>query len=304
MDEQDILRRLHLNEALFRNVCIVKQRYDIEPNNKDHIGAYIEYQDIMELRDDFLNELADSIVEWIYNSEKFTDLKMKAEKRGKTESAASSEIIRRAKEKFRSNHNSDEILIQGQLGELLLFHFIQKCFGAVPILRKMKINTSSQHERFGADAIHYKIENGKNIIILGEAKTYTSNYRFSQAFSNAIDSIIDTYKNHRKELNSYLHEDFLDEEMNKVAEEYLNNSLNNVEIQLVVIVTYNESKSLTKSSESEIKTQIEEIISNRYKNFDNNRIDISNNPILNRITYIVFPVWDLLNLAEEFQKKI
>ena len=34
---------------------------------------------------------------------------------------------------------------------------------AVPLLRKMKITTSSQHERFGADAIHYKVENGKNI---------------------------------------------------------------------------------------------------------------------------------------------
>lgn len=34
----------------------------------------------------------------------------------------------------------------------------------------MKIATSSEHERFGADAIHYKIQDAKNIIILGEAK--------------------------------------------------------------------------------------------------------------------------------------
>ena len=29
---------------------------------------------------------------------------------------------------------------------------------AVPLLRKMSITTSSGHESFGADAIHYKIE--------------------------------------------------------------------------------------------------------------------------------------------------
>ena len=56
---------------------------------------------------------------------------------------------------------------------------------ATPLLRKMKIATSSEHERFGADAIHYKIQDAKNIIILGEAKTYSSNYKFATAFSDA-----------------------------------------------------------------------------------------------------------------------
>lgn len=36
----------------------------------------------------------------------------------------------------------------------------------------------------------------------------------------------------------------------------------------------------------------------------NNKIDVENNPILRRITYIVFPVWDLKGLVEEFQKMI
>lgn len=89
----------------------------------------------------------------------------------------------------------------------------------------MRITTSKSHERFGADAIHFKIENGKPIVILGEAKTYTSNYKFKEAFGDAIESIITTYSTHRKELNLYVHEDFLDETMNDVAEQYLNNNL-------------------------------------------------------------------------------
>ena len=127
---------------------------------------------------------------------------------------------RKALQKFRKG-SEDKLLVQGQFGELLLFHFIQKCMKAIPLLRKMKITTSSQHERFGADAIHYKIENEKNIIVLGEAKTYSSKYKFNVAFEDALNSILNTYKTHRDELNLYVHEDFLDKDMDMIAEAYL-----------------------------------------------------------------------------------
>jgi hypothetical protein len=304
LEEKDILKRLIKSDALFKKIHIISQKYDILPNDKEHIGAYIEYQDIDELRDDFLEELVDSIVDWIYSAEKFAYLKKKAMAKGKTEAAASQEVGRKARNKFRSNHNDDKLLIQGQLGELLLFQFIQHCMHAIPILRKMSITTSTDHERFGADAIHYKIENGKHIIIFGEAKTYTSKYRFNEAFEDALDSIVNTYKNRREELKLYVHEDFLDAELNGIVEDYLNNELNPVEVHLVCIVTYNEVSNIDKTSESAIKAQIEKIIEDKYKNFDKSKIDIENNPILTRITYIVFPVWDLKDLAERFQNLI
>lgn len=304
MEEKNILKKLIQNDALFRKVHIVTQKYDILPNDKEHIGVYIEYQDINELREEFLEELIDSIVDWIYSSEKFSELKQKAMNNGKSEAAATQEVGRKAKMKFRANHNSDKLLIQGQMGELLLFHFIQRCMKAVPLLRKMNITTSSEHERFGADTIHYKIENGKNILVLGEAKTYTSKYKFAEAFSDALESIINTYKKHRSELNLYVHEDFLDAEMNEIAEQYLNNTLAKVEIQLVSIITYNEVTQLELESEEDIKTQIERVIADRYKQYDNDKIDIENNPILKRITYIVFPVWNLKDLAEKFQNMV
>lgn len=285
-------------------IGVIVQQYDILPNNKEHIGAYIEYQDIQELRDGFVEELSDTIVDWIYSSEKYEEIKKKLVNSGRSEAAASQYIGRKAKNKFRANKNSENVLIQGQMGELLLYHFIQKCMKAVPLLRKMNIATSSDHERFGADAIHFKIENDKNIIILGEAKTYTSKYKFNEAFSDALDSILNTYNKHRSELGLYVHEDFLDDEMNVVAEKYLNNTLESVEIQLVSIVTYNEVSKIDKIDENTIRNNIKKIIEDRYRNFDKNKIDISKNPILSRITYIVFPVWDLKELAEKFQKLI
>ena len=304
MEEKDILKRLIKNDSLFNMIGVIVQQYDILPNNKEHIGAYIEYQDIQELRDGFVEELSDTIVDWIYSSEKYEELKKKLVNSGKSEAAASQHIGRKAKNKFRANKNSENVLIQGQMGELLLYHFIQKCMKAVPLLRKMNIATSSVHERFGADAIHFKIENDKNIIILGEAKTYISKYKFNEAFSDALDSILNTYNKHRSELGLYVHEDFLDDEMNVVAEKYLNNTLKSVEIQLVSIVIYNELSKIDKIDENTIRNNIKKIIEDRYRNYDKNKIDMRKNPILSRITYIVFPVWDLKELAEKFQKLI
>lgn len=267
-----------------------------------HYGASITYQDLTELRRDFLLQLVDTVIDWVYGSSKFAELQKLYVASGKSLAAASSEIIRKAKQKFR--RSDDKLLIQGQLGELLLFHFIQRTKQAVPLLRKMPITTSSSHERFGADAIHYKIRDNKNIIILGEAKAYTSSYKFSSAFENAINSILDTYENLRTELNLYLHEDFLDAEMNRVAEAFLTNKLSNVEIELVSLVLYNETTDIKITNEQEIKNQITQIICERYSNFDKSKIDLDKHPILRRITYIVFPVWKLDEIADEFQKMI
>ncbi len=41
MKEKDILKRLVKNDALFRNIHVITQNYEIIPNDKDHMGAYI-----------------------------------------------------------------------------------------------------------------------------------------------------------------------------------------------------------------------------------------------------------------------
>lgn len=304
VDEKYIKNHLINNDSLFNYIYVIEQNFDTVPNTHNHYGASINYQDLKELRQEFSDELYDSIVDWVYSSEKYKELKDIAISNGKTDAAVSSEISRRAREKFRATKNSDNILIQGQLGELLLFHFIQRLQGAVPLLRKMKITTSPEHERFGADAIHFKYEKEKPIIILGEAKTYTSNYKFNQAFEDAITSILKTYDNHRKEINLYVHEDFLEPEMNKIAEQYINNKLENVEVHLVCIVVYNETFDIKGNSREEIIQKITNVIENKYANFDKKKIDTETNSILKRITYIVFPIWKLDELAKTFQQMI
>lgn len=303
LNETDITKRLLISNALFNDIHLVTQKFDILPDDKMHYGASIAYQDIQELRDDFLGDLMDTIIDWIYGSEKYKSLKEKETQNGKTDAAAHAYVQRKALQKFRKG-SEDKLLVQGQFGELLLFHFIQKCMKAIPLLRKMKITTSSQHERFGADAIHYKIENEKNIIVLGEAKTYSSKYKFNVAFEDALNSILNTYKTHRDELNLYVHEDFLDKDMDMIAEAYLDKTLQNVEIHLVSIIVYDETKKVKLTDENDIRKQIEQIIKERYQEFDNSKIPIKDNPILRRITYIIFPIWKLDELIREFQQQI
>lgn len=304
INEQYINNHLLKNDSLFNYIYVIEQKFNIVPDQNNHYGASIDYQDLTELRKEFLDELYDSIINWVYSSEKYVELKNIAMKKGKTDSAAAVEISRRSIDKFRATKNTKSTLLQGQFGELLLFHFIQRFKKAIPLLRKMKITTSTKHERFGADAIHFKYENNKPIIILGEAKTYTSKYNFNKAFEDAIISILSTYKNHRKEINLYVHEDFLDKKMNNIAEQYLNNTLKDTKVNLVSIIIYNETFKISAKSETEIKENIKRVIENRYKNFDKKKIDIVNNSILDRITYIVFPIWKLEELIKDFQNKL
>lgn len=101
MEEKEILKRIIKNDALFNMIHVITQRYDILPDNKEHIGAYIEYQDIAEMRDGFIEELANTIVEWVYSSEKYQKLIDGAIKKGRSDSSAAQYVGRKAKVKFR-----------------------------------------------------------------------------------------------------------------------------------------------------------------------------------------------------------
>ena len=74
---EEIKKRLITNDALFRNIFVFEQQFDILPEGK-HLGAAIAYQDISELRESFLGDLIDTLVDWVYSSEKYADLLQKA----------------------------------------------------------------------------------------------------------------------------------------------------------------------------------------------------------------------------------
>ncbi len=284
---------------LFNHIYWVEQLFDIEPKSKKHRKTSIEFSDIKERTEDFLRELINTTVRWVYSQQKVEDIiEQRLLLTPKDIGNASAFLTTQAFSKFRPNFP------QGQLGELLLFNFIQHFFNAVPLLRKQSITTSTGHERFGADAIHFKKENNKNIFILGESKCYKSKYKFSDAFSTSLDSIISSFNNLGKELGLYVYEDFIDKPLVDIAMAYKNGALDNVHFELVCLIAYQENTLPTADSEEEIKAEILKMVEKRCSDIKEETFNGIKQNTLNRIHYIFFPVFEMEKLLNDFSKKV
>lgn len=91
-------------------------------------------------------------------------------------------LSRKAREKFRDYEKND-----GELGELLLFCFLEGHLEAPKILTKLELKTSNKLYVNGSDGVHLKkISDKKYHLIFGESKTYTE---LTRAFENAFKSI-------------------------------------------------------------------------------------------------------------------
>jgi hypothetical protein len=192
--------------------------------------------------------------------------------------------------------------VQGQFGELLLFNFVQHFFQAVPLLRKQSITTSTGHERFGADAIHFKRDGDINQIVLGESKCYISKYQFAVAFETSLRSILSSFENLDSEFHLYTHDDFIDPKLEFIAKDYKAGRLKNVRFELVCLVAYNETDSRFGKSEVEIKNAILTAVKRRCSALEDKLFNSFEENYLERINYIFFPIWELDALLEEFKK--
>lgn len=283
-------------KLLMNHVYWFHEDLNIEPR-KEHYGLSINYSDIKERRDEFLGELLNTIVDWVYHQnkqKKLFDERLKDTNFGN----ALNFITNQAYSKFRPGHP------QGQFGELLLFNLIQHYYKATPILRKQRITTSNGHERFGADAIHYKNENNKNIFILGESKCYESKYQFKRAFETSIQSIVKTFNELDKELKLYSYEDFTEPELEELIKKYQQGKLDNIRYELVCLIVYNENQDILGNSEEIIKNKIKDAIQNRCLSIKKDSfVNIQEN-ILARMNYIIFPIWELDKLLNDFQNRV
>ena len=91
------------------------------------------------------------------------------------------------REKFR---NLDQN--KGELGELMLFSFLETDLKAPKLLTKMELKTNSNMYFNGADGVHYlKLDSENYQLIFGESKAHSD---LSDGISEALDSIRD-FKN-------------------------------------------------------------------------------------------------------------
>ncbi len=91
-------------------------------------------------------------------------------------------LSKKAREKFKKATKND-----GELGELLLFCFLEGHLDSPKILTKLELKTSNQLYVNGSDGVHLKkLSDQKYQLIFGESKTYGD---LKSAFDNAFKSI-------------------------------------------------------------------------------------------------------------------
>ncbi len=254
----DVIESLLSHTATVMNhVFWFTHNLHLQPD-KPHFGSTINYTDIKCREDDFLKELINTITSWVYSkAQAKTMIDERLRQTNDDFQNAATFLTSQAFSKFRPGYS------QGQFGELLLFNFIQHFFNAVPLLRKMRITTSSGHERFGADAIHVKIEGPTTVLILGESKCYQSRYKFKEAFSTSLSSITTTFTSLDRELDLYTYDDFLESELEDIAKKYKRGELRRARFELVCLIAYHETQRIDGANEEEIKESIRSTIEDR-----------------------------------------
>lgn len=266
-----------------------------KPRAASHRGVAIKYVDLKNMEQSFIRELKSTAMNWVYSKNKYNQLfAEELSKRNWDAMNTQSYLQQVADQKFRKG------CPQGQFGELLLFNFIQHFFKAAPLLRKMPLTTNSAVERHGADAIHYQEKDDVRLFVLGESKCYESKYKFNSALKASIDSIITSFNNIENELILYQLDDFIDPELQPIAKQLKDGTLSGVRFELVCLVAYEENKDIDASSEQEIKRKIEHCINERWAGVASDVYDGIRETIIDRINYVVFPVWGLEALLNEF----
>lgn len=294
--EVDINALLPNLTAFMRSMYYIKQDINLDPR-KDHISTCINRNDTLEVREDFIRAMVSSVIRYVYSKEHQDYLKRSFHNYGHDEQDIALQIFDKAKMKFRSYD------IKGQFTELLLYNLLIYHFKAIPLVRKMSLTTNPSVERHGSDAIHIaKDDDGKYVLYLGEAKTYESG--FKPAIKAALKSITKSFTDHRAELNLYSYDKFIPQELEEIAQDYMENfDSEDIEVHLVCIITYeagDEVKGVKKDALKKIIDSIGEACRTIGKK-DYPEID---EVVKSRINYIIFPVHKLDELLSSFKVKL
>lgn len=281
-------------ESLMNQIYWFKQ--DIEsPKGASHRGVSIKYVDIQERRSSFIRELKSTALNWVYSTSKYNQLfAQEMQARNGDAQNTCSYLMQVADQKFRKG------CPQGQYGELLLFNFIQHFFRAPPLLRKMSLTTNPGLERHGADAIHYHEDDSNKCFILGESKCYESKYKFNEALQASINSIVDSFENIDNELILYQLDDFIDPNLQDIARQLKDGTLESPRFELVCLIAYEETRKVDGLTQTEIQDKIESCLAYRWQNVKDNLYNDVRPAIVERIHYVVFPTWSLNDLLNEF----
>lgn len=150
---------------------------EIDENRRERLNLYALKINANEFNYSYLQDaLVDPVIDYALSRE------IKRKYHGK-----SGTLSKKARKKFKDSRTND-----GELGELLLFCFLESHLDAPKILSKLELKTSTKLYVNGADGVHFlKLPDGNFQLIFGEAKMYK---KIGTAFNKAIQSIYE-FKN-------------------------------------------------------------------------------------------------------------
>ena len=176
-------------------------------------------------------------------------------------------LSKKAREKFKQGLNT------GELGEFLLFCFLENHLKAPKILTKLELKTSTSNYVHGSDGVHFlKLKNGDYQIIFGESKTeknltksLTSAFKSIRDFKNCVNTKGDTKSGlpyEKSLINDEIEKETFSEDEKKFIERLVyprDNSDFEVDDAFGVFVGYNIdiTQDDKKLSNSEFKSQIQ-----------------------------------------------
>lgn len=292
----DIDKILVPTTKLFEAIEVYKTSMTLRPEG-EHYASHIKLLDFKFNRNHLITRLREAIIDWVFSKDEANRIFNEEFGADEDRNAASTALYISARETIRIEAP------QGQFGELVLSGFLRHLFQAAPLLRKQAVRTSDNLERFGADAIH--ISGGKPTkLYLGESKCYTSKYRFASAFKASIESMHTTVENFDSEIKKFRTGNFIEEELKPIALSILKNEIDDLEVHPVCMVIYNETEKLNGNGSRERKEEIRKAIMTRCNNITPDSYDAIDEAILRRCIYIIFPVWDLDKLLDDFTKAL
>lgn len=288
-------------DALLNTMYAVQEDFGLTLSTAKHIGTCINFVDLQEMRTQFIEELTNTVLTYVYAPTRQSKLCGDLMKQGRDEAGAWRQLYKRARAKFRPSS------LHGQFSELLLCNLLQHYYRAVPLVRKMSLTTNPKLERNGADAIHIAKAGGSYRLFIGEAKTYDRQHGgLKEALVDGIKDLIKKhYQDHANELNLYTFEDFVPPELEEIARRYRAGSLTDVEVHLVCIVAYDEKTDVVGNSRQEkldcIMHTLREAIKQAAKA---KAVTTIPQELVPRVNCIFFPVQKMDELIETFRAEL
>lgn len=159
---------LTADTSQFNNVFIpIEHDFSLELANQNSLNIYHLRTENRKFKyEDLTNFCVGNLSQYIFNRKTVKQAK----------SSADIQILyNRGRKQLREVRNKNDNGAGGELGELLLYLFLENCLNAPKLLSKMEIKTTRNQYVYGADGLHLYITKDKNgnplyQFIIGEAK--------------------------------------------------------------------------------------------------------------------------------------